>query len=223
MKKISEFYGCDVFDDRAMRAALPAGAYSSLRRTIDEGSKLDSEVAEAVAAAMKEWAVEKGATHFTHWFQPLTGITAEKHDSFIERSPDGGVIMEFSGKELIQGEPDASSLPSGGLRATFEARGYTAWDPTSYAFVKDGILFIPTAFCSYTGEALDAKTPLLRSMEVLSKEAIRILKVFGDSAKKVSAYVGAEQEYFLVPKELYDRREDLRYAGRTLFGAPAPK
>ena len=224
MKSVPEYFGCNVFDDRAMRAALPAGVYSSLRRTIDEGSKLDSDVAEAVAAAMKDWAVEKGATHFTHWFQPLTGITAEKHDSFIERSPDGGVIMEFSGKELIQGEPDASSLPSGGLRATFEARGYTAWDPTSYAFVKDGILFIPTAFCSYTGEALDAKTPLLRSMDVLNKEALRILKVFGDeSAKRVSAYVGAEQEYFLVPKDLYDKREDLRYAGRTLFGAPAPK
>ncbi len=224
MKSVPERYGCNVFDDRAMRAALPAGVYSSLRRTIDEGSKLETEVAEAVAAAMKEWAVAKGATHFTHWFQPLTGITAEKHDSFIERSPDGGVIMEFSGKELIQGEPDASSLPSGGLRATFEARGYTAWDPTSYAFVRDGVLFIPTAFCSYTGEALDGKTPLLRSMGALNCQALRVLRALGDSsARRVSAYVGTEQEYFLVPKELYDRREDLRYAGRTLFGAPAPK
>ncbi len=224
MKSVPEYFGCNVFDDRAMRSALPAGVYSSLRRTIAEGSKLDGDVAEAVAEAMKKWAVEKGATHFTHWFQPLTGITAEKHDSFIERSPDGGVIMEFSGKELIQGEPDASSLPSGGLRATFEARGYTAWDPTSYAFVKNGILFIPTAFCSYTGEALDAKTPLLRSMGALNREALRVLRALGDtSAKRVSAYVGTEQEYFLVPKDLYDRREDLRYAGRTLFGAPAPK
>ena len=224
MKKVPEYFGCNVFDDRAMRAALPAGVYNSLKKTIEEGTRLDSEVAEAVASAMKDWAVEKGATHFTHWFQPLTGITAEKHDSFIEHSPDGGVIMEFSGKELIQGEPDASSLPSGGLRATFEARGYTAWDPTSYAFVKGKTLFIPTAFCSYTGEALDKKTPLLRSMDALNREAMRMLRLFGNtSAKRVSANVGAEQEYFLVPKDLYEKREDLRYTGRTLFGAPSPK
>jgi glutamine synthetase len=224
MKKVPEYFGCNVFDDRAMRSALPAGVYNSLKKTIEEGSRLDSEVAEAVASAMKDWAVEKGATHFTHWFQPLTGITAEKHDSFIEYSPDGGVIMEFSGKELIQGEPDASSLPSGGLRATFEARGYTAWDPTSYAFVRGKTLFIPTAFCSYTGEALDKKTPLLRSMDALNREAMRMLRLFGNTtAKRVSANVGAEQEYFLIPKDLYEKREDLRYTGRTLFGAPSPK
>ncbi|MBR5979859.1 MAG: glutamine synthetase III, partial [Oscillospiraceae bacterium] len=224
MKKVPEYFGCNVFDDRAMRSALPAGVYNSLKKTIEEGTRLDSEVAEAVASAMKDWAVEKGATHFTHWFQPLTGITAEKHDSFIEYSPDGGVIMEFSGKELIQGEPDASSLPSGGLRATFEARGYTAWDPTSYAFVRGKTLFIPTAFCSYTGEALDKKTPLLRSMDALNREAMRMLRLFGNTtAKRVSANVGAEQEYFLIPKDLYEKREDLRYTGRTLFGAPSPK
>ncbi|MBR5071354.1 MAG: glutamine synthetase III, partial [Oscillospiraceae bacterium] len=224
MKKVPEYFGCNVFDDRAMRSALPAGVYNSLKKTIEEGTRLDSEVAEAVASAMKDWAVEKGATHFTHWFQPLTGITAEKHDSFIEYSPDGGVIMEFSGKELIQGEPDASSLPSGGLRATFEARGYTAWDPTSYAFVRGKTLFIPTAFCSYTGEALDKKTPLLRSMDALNREAMRMIRLFGNTtAKRVSANVGAEQEYFLIPKDLYEKREDLRYTGRTLFGAPSPK
>ena len=224
MKTIPEFFGCDVFDDRSMRAALPAEIYSSLRRTIDEGERLDGEVASAVADAMRDWAVERGATHFTHWFQPLTGVTAEKHDSFIETAPDGGVIMEFSGKELVQGEPDASSFPSGGLRATFEARGYTAWDPTSYAFIKGKTLCIPTAFCSYTGDALDKKTPLLRSMDALNREALRVLRAMGDkTVKRVRAVVGAEQEYFLVPKELYEKRLDLRFTGRTLFGAPSPK
>jgi glutamine synthetase len=207
-----------------MRSVLSADVYNSLRRTIDEGSRLDSSVADAVAQAMKDWAVEKGATHFTHWFQPLTGITAEKHDSFISPSPDGSVIMEFSGKELIQGEPDASSFPSGGLRATFEARGYTAWDPTSYAFIKGKTLCIPTAFCSYGGHALDKKTPLLRSMEVLSRQALRILRLFGnDSAKRVVSSVGPEQEYFLITREMYDKRPDLQFSGRTLFGAKPPK
>ena len=213
-----------VFDDRTMKATLPAKVYNSLKKTIDEGAALDAGVANAVATAMKEWAVEKGATHFTHWFQPLTGITAEKHDGFISPSPDGGVIMEFSGKELIKGEPDASSFPSGGLRATFEARGYTAWDPTSYAFIKGKTLCIPTAFCSYCGHALDKKTPLLRSMEALSKQALRILKLFGnDTAKRVVSSVGPEQEYFLITKEMYDQRPDLRFTGRTLFGAKPPK
>ncbi|MBR2780892.1 MAG: glutamine synthetase III, partial [Eubacteriaceae bacterium] len=198
--------------------------YASLRETIDEGKELDISVANAVADAMKDWAVERGATHFTHWFQPLTGITAEKHDSFIDPSPDGGVIMQFSGKELIKGEPDASSFPSGGLRATFEARGYTAWDPTSYAFIKGNTLCIPTAFCSYSGHALDKKTPLLRSMEALSKQALRILRLFGnDTAKRVVSSVGPEQEYFLITKEMYDQRPDLRFTGRTLFGAKPPK
>ncbi len=224
MKTIPEFFGCDVFDDRSMRAALPAEIYNSLRRTIDEGERLDSKVASVVADAMRDWAVEKGATHFTHWFQPLTGVTAEKHDSFIETAPDGGVIMDFSGKELVQGEPDASSFPSGGLRATFEARGYTAWDPTSYAFIKGKTLCIPTAFCSYTGDALDKKTPLLRSMDALNREALRVLRAMGDkTVKRVRAVVGAEQEYFLIPKEMYEKRMDLRFAGRTLFGAPSPK
>ena len=222
--EIPEFYGCDVFDDRAMRAALPSKIYTSLRKTIDNGERLNSDVASVVADAMRDWAVGRGATHFTHWFQPLTGITAEKHDSFIERSPDGGVIMDFSGKELIKGEPDASSFPSGGLRATFEARGYTAWDPTSYAFVKGKTLYVPTAFCSYTGEALDKKTPLLRSMDVLNREALRVLRLLGDTeVRRVRPVVGAEQEYFLIPKELYEKREDLRYTGRTLFGAPSSK
>ena len=224
MKNVTDYFGCKVFDDRVMKANLSAKVYQSLRKTIDEGVKLDIGVANAVAAAMKDWAVANGATHYTHWFQPLTGVTAEKHDSFISPSPDGGVIMEFSGKELIKGEPDASSFPSGGLRATFEARGYTAWDPTSYAFMKGKTLCIPTAFCSYSGEALDKKTPLLRSMEALNKQAMRILHLFGnDDVKCVRICVGPEQEYFLVPKEMYEQRRDLRFTGRTLFGAKPPK
>lgn len=224
MENVSGYFGSMVFDDRVMKANLSAEVYQSLRKTIDEGAQLDIRVANAVAAAMKEWAVEKGATHYTHWFQPLTGVTAEKHDSFISPSPDGGVIMEFSGKELIKGEPDASSFPSGGLRATFEARGYTAWDPTSYAFIKGKTLCIPTAFCSYGGEALDKKTPLLRSMEALNKQALRILRLFGnDAVKCVRTSVGPEQEYFLVTKEMYDQRPDLQFTGRTLFGARPPK
>ena len=224
MSTVPEYFGSMVFDDRDMRSTLSAEVYASLRKTIDEGKELDIGVANAVAEAMKNWAVERGCTHFTHWFQPLTGITAEKHDSFIETSPDGGVIMEFSGKELIKGEPDASSFPSGGLRATFEARGYTAWDPTSYAFIKGKTLCIPTAFCSYGGHALDKKTPLLRSMEALSREALRILRLFGnDTAKRVVSSVGPEQEYFLITKEMYDQRPDLRFTGRTLFGAKPPK
>ena len=224
MGTLPELFGSLVFDDRIMRASLPADVYASLRKTIDEGTRLDISVANAVASAMKDWAVAHGATHFTHWFQPLTGITAEKHDGFITPSPDGGVIMEFSGKELIKGEPDASSFPSGGLRATFEARGYTAWDPTSYAFIKGKTLCIPTAFCSYGGHALDKKTPLLRSMEVLSKQALRILRLFGnDTAKRVVSSVGPEQEYFLITREMYDQRPDLKYTGRTLFGAKPPK
>jgi glutamine synthetase len=224
MKNISDFFGCMVFDDRVMKANLSAEVYNSLRKTIDKGAKLDISVANAVAAAMKDWAVANGATHYTHWFQPLTGVTAEKHDSFISPSPDGGVIMEFSGKELIKGEPDASSFPSGGLRATFEARGYTAWDPTSYAFIKGKTLCIPTAFCSYGGEALDKKTPLLRSMEALNRQALRILHLFGnDDVKCVRTSVGPEQEYFLITKEMYEQRKDLRFTGRTLFGAKPPK
>ena len=223
-KTVPEMFGENVFDDRVMRAVLSDKVYNSLKKTIDEGAKLDTDVAEQVAAAMRDWALAKGATHFTHWFQPLTGVTAEKHDSFIEPSPDGGVIMAFSGKNLIQGEPDASSFPTGGIRATFEARGYTAWDPTSYAFIKDKTLCIPTAFCSYTGEALDKKTPLLRSMEALNKQALRILKLFGnEDAKYVHTSVGPEQEYFLITKEMYDKRPDIKYTGRTLFGAKAPK
>ena len=221
--KVPELFGSLVFDDRVMRARLSDKVYESLRKTIDENEPLDPSVAEAVAAEMRDWAVEKGATHFTHWFQPLTGVTAEKHDSFISPSPDGGVIMEFSGKELIKGEPDASSFPSGGLRATFEARGYTAWDPTSYAFIKDHTLCIPTAFCSYSGDALDKKTPLLRSMEALNTQAKRILKLFGKEVKYVRTSVGPEQEYFLVDKELFEKRPDLVYTGRTLFGALPPK
>ncbi|MCR4850686.1 MAG: glutamine synthetase III [Lachnospiraceae bacterium] len=224
MKTVSDYFGSMVFDDRVMKAMLTEKVYSSLKKTIDEGLPLDESVAEAVAMAMRDWAVSKGATHFTHWFQPLTGITAEKHDSFITPSPDGGVIMEFSGKELIKGEPDASSFPSGGLRATFEARGYTAWDPTSYAFIKGKTLCIPTAFCSYGGEALDKKTPLLRSMEALNKQALRILKLFGNNdVKYVRTSVGPEQEYFLITKEMYDKRPDLRFTGRTLYGAMPPK
>ncbi len=224
MATVTDYFGSMVFDDRVMRATLTAEVYGSLKKTIDEGAALDIKVANAVASAMKDWAVSKGATHFTHWFQPLTGITAEKHDSFISPSPDGGVIMEFSGKELIKGEPDASSFPSGGLRATFEARGYTAWDPTSYAFIKGKTLCIPTAFCSYGGHALDKKTPLLRSMEALNKQALRILRLFGnDEVKYVRSSVGPEQEYFLITKEMYDARPDLKYCGRTLIGAKPPK
>jgi len=224
MSTVSDYFGCLVFDDRVMKANLSADVYASLRKTIDEGAKLDASVANAVAAAMKDWAVAHGATHYTHWFQPLTGITAEKHDSFISPAPDGGVIMDFSGKELIKGEPDASSFPSGGLRATFEARGYTAWDPTSYAFIKGKILCIPTAFCSYGGEALDKKTPLLRSMEALNRQALRILKLFGNTdVKCVRTNVGPEQEYFLVDKDMYEQRKDLIFTGRTLFGAKSPK
>ena len=224
MKTVPEFFGSMVFDDRIMKAKLSSDVYNSLKETIDTGKKLDSSVANAVAIAMRDWAVANGATHFTHWFQPLTGITAEKHDSFISPAPDGRVIMEFSGKELIKGEPDASSFPSGGLRATFEARGYTAWDPTSYAFIKGKTLCIPTAFCSYGGEALDKKTPLLRSMEALNKQALRILKLFGNSdVKHVTTSVGPEQEYFLIDKAMYDKRKDLIFTGRTLFGAKPPK
>ena len=224
MRTVSDYFGSLVFDDRVMRAKLPSDAYASLKRTIDEGASLDTHVADAVATAMRDWAVEHGATHFTHWFQPLTGVTAEKHDGFIAPSPDGGVIMEFSGKELIQGEPDASSFPSGGLRATFEARGYTAWDPTSYAFIKGHTLCIPTAFCSYSGEALDKKTPLLRSMQALNKQALRVLKLFGnEDVKCVRPCVGPEQEYFLIDKAMYEKRKDLVFCGRTLFGAKPPK
>ena len=224
MAAVPEYFGSLVFDDRVMKANLSAEVYQSLRKTIDEGAKLNIGVANAVAAAMKDWAVAHGATHFTHWFQPLTGVTAEKHDSFISPSPDGGVIMEFSGKELIQGEPDASSFPSGGLRATFEARGYTAWDPTSYAFIKDKTLCIPTAFCGYNGEALDKKTPLLRSMEALNRQALRILRLFGSTeVKRVNTAVGPEQEYFLVDADMWAKRRDLRFTGRTLFGAKPPK
>ncbi|MBQ5929879.1 MAG: glutamine synthetase III [Clostridia bacterium] len=224
MNTVTETFGSLVFDDRVMKANLSAKVYQSLKKTIDEGTELDLSVANAVASAMKDWAVANGATHFTHWFQPLTGITAEKHDSFITPAPDGRVIMEFSGKELIKGEPDASSFPSGGIRATFEARGYTAWDPTSYAFIKGKTLCIPTAFCSYGGEALDKKTPLLRSMEALNKQALRILRLFGNNdVKYVRTSVGPEQEYFLIDKEMFDKRKDLVFTGRTLFGAKAPK
>ena len=224
MISVPEIFGSMVFNDAVMHERLPKDTYRSLHKTIEDGNELDITVANAVAIAMKDWAIEKGATHFTHWFQPMTGRTAEKHDSFISPQPDGRAIMEFSGKELIKGEPDASSFPSGGLRATFEARGYTAWDPTSYAFVKDGVLCVPTAFCSYGGEALDKKTPLLRSMEEINTQALRILRLFGnDEVKHVWTTVGAEQEYFLVDRDLYDQREDLIFCKRTLFGAPAPK
>ena len=224
MTNVPEIFGSMVFNDAVMQEKLPKDIYRSLHKTIEDGKELDLTVANAVAIAMKDWAVEKGATHFTHWFQPMTGRTAEKHDSFISPQPDGRALMEFSGKELIKGEPDASSFPSGGLRVTFEARGYTAWDPTSYAFVKDGVLCIPTAFCSYGGEALDKKTPLLRSMEEINTQAMRILRLFGNTeVKHVWTTVGAEQEYFLVDRKLYDRRKDLIFCGRTLFGASAPK
>lgn len=224
MNKMPDEFGSLVFDDRAMKASLTSDVYKKLKKTMDEGESIDPSVADSVATAMKTWAVDHGATHFSHWFQPLTGITAEKHDSFISPAPDGGVIMEFSGKELIKGEPDASSFPSGGIRATCEARGYTAWDPTSYAFIKDKTLCIPTAFCSYTGEALDKKTPLLRSMEALNKQALRIVKLFGnDNVKCVRSSVGPEQEYFLVTKEMYSQRWDLVFTGRTLYGYKPPK
>lgn len=224
MSSVSELFSSMVFDDATMEARLPKETYRALKKSVSEGTPIDGAVATVVANAMKDWAVEKGATHYTHWFQPMTGVTAEKHDSFISPKAGGKVIMEFSGKELIQGEPDASSFPSGGLRATFEARGYTAWDATSYAFIKDGVLYIPTVFCSYGGEALDQKTALLRSMEAISREALRILKLFGSTdVKAVRTTVGPEQEYFLVDKSVFDRRKDLLYTGRTLFGARAPK
>ncbi len=223
MAKVSEIYGSMVFNDHVMKERLPSATYKSLAKTIKEGKPLDIEVANVVAHAMKEWAIEKGATHYTHWFQPLSGITSEKHDSFLNPTGDGRAIMTFSGKELIQGEPDASSFPSGGLRATFEARGYTAWDPTSYAFIKDEVLCIPTAFCSYTGEALDKKTPLLRSMRVVDEQAQRVLKFFGEDGHRVVTTVGSEQEYFLISEKDYEKRQDLIMTGRTLFGAPPSK
>ncbi len=224
MNTVSEYFGVNVFNDAAMKARLPRETYKKLLETTRHGHHLDSALAAVVANAMKDWAIERGATHFTHWFQPMTGVTAEKHDSFISPTSEGGVIMEFSGKELIQGEPDASSFPTGGLRATFEARGYTAWDPTSYAFIKDGVLCIPTAFCSYGGEALDKKTPLLRSMEAINRQAMRIIRLFGNTAvQSVRTTVGPEQEYFLIDQTLYERRKDLIYTGRTLFGARPPK
>ncbi|MGN8753210.1 glutamine synthetase III family protein [Blautia sp. HCP3S3_C4] len=223
-QNIPELYGSLVFNDKVMRSKLPKDMYKALKKTIENGTHLELDVANSVAVAMKEWATENGATHYTHWFQPMTNVTAEKHDSFISPTGDGQVIMDFSGKELVKGEPDASSFPSGGLRATFEARGYTAWDPTSPAFIKDGTLYIPTAFCSYSGEALDKKTPLLRSMQTLDKEAVNLLHIIGNkTVKHVNTTVGPEQEYFLVDKELYKQRKDLVFCGRTLIGAPAPK
>ena len=222
-KNVPELFGSMVFNENVMKERLPKDVYRKLKNTMREGTAIDADVAAVVATAMKDWAVTKGATHYTHWFQPLTGVTAEKHDSFISPTDDGGVMMEFSGKELIKGEPDASSFPSGGLRATFEARGYTAWDPTSYAFVKDGTLYIPTAFCSYTGQILDKKTPLLRSMEAVSKQACRVLALFGKNVRRVTATVGPEQEYFLIDRDDYAKRKDLIFTGRTLFGAKPPK
>ena len=224
MFNLSEEFGSMVFNDRVMQERLPKDIYKSLKKTIEDGTPLEKTVANVVANAMKDWAVEKGVTHYTHWFQPMTGITAEKHDGFISPKDGGSMILEFSGKELIKGEPDASSFPSGGLRATFEARGYTAWDPSSYAFIKDDTLCIPTAFCSYGGEALDKKTPLLKSMEAINKQALRILKLFGkNDVTRVITTVGPEQEYFLINKDDFDKREDLLYCGRTLFGAKPPK
>ncbi|MDD7126724.1 glutamine synthetase III, partial [Treponema porcinum] len=223
MTNVPELFASNVFNQKVMQELLPKETFKALKRTLDEGIPLELEIANQVAHAMKEWAISKGATHYTHWFQPLTGITAEKHDSFISPAQDGGVIMEFSGKELVKGEPDASSFPSGGKRSTFEARGYTVWDPTAYAFVKDHSLCIPTAFCSYTGEALDKKTPLLRSMETLNEQALRILKLFGSKARHVTTTMGPEQEYFLVDEKLWNQRKDLRMTGRTLFGAKPSK
>ena len=224
MKLVSDYFGCMVFDDKVMKSMLSEDDYNTLKRTIKDGRSLNLSVANAVANAMKDWAISLGATHYTHWFQPMTGITAEKHDSFISPDKDGRVIMEFSGKELVKGETDASSFPSGGLRATFEARGYTAWDATSYAFIKDGVLCIPTAFCSYSGDALDKKTPLLRSMEAINRQAMRVLKLFGnEDVTSVKTTVGPEQEYFLVDKEMFKKRKDLVYTGRTLFGCEPPK
>ena len=224
MARVSEYFGSNVFNDNVMKEKLPHETYKLLQRTIKQGKHLELGLANVVANAMKDWAIEKGATHYTHWFQPMTGITAEKHDSFISPVDGNKVIMEFSGKELIQGEPDASSFPSGGLRATFEARGYTAWDATSYAFIKDGVLCIPTAFCSYGGHALDAKTPLLRSMEAINRQAMRVIKLFGhDDVSRINATVGAEQEYFLIDKDMFEKRKDLVFTGRTLFGARPPK
>ena len=224
MSGVPELFGSLVFNDAVMKERLPKDTYNALKKTMKDGKSLDRTVANVVANAMKDWALEKGATHYTHWFQPMTGVTAEKHDSFISPTDDSHVIMEFSGKELIVGEPDASSFPSGGLRATFEARGYTAWDPTSYAFIKDGTLCIPTAFCSFGGQALDKKTPLLRSMEAINRQAMRILRLFGHTeVTNVKTTVGAEQEYFLIDRKVYDQRKDLLYTGRTLFGARPPK
>lgn len=221
---VEEIFGSKVFDESVMREKLAKDTYRELEKTIHDGKQLNIKIANAVAHAMKEWALEQGATHYTHWFQPMTGVTAEKHDGFINPDKDGKVIMEFSGKELIKGEPDASSFPNGGLRATFEARGYTAWDPTSYAFIKNGVLCIPTAFCSYSGHALDKKTPLLRSMQAINKQALRIVKLFGnDDVQTIKTTVGPEQEYFLVDQKYYEQRKDLIYTGRTLFGAPCPK
>ncbi len=224
MKNVPEYFGCDVFSTSVMKERLPQETFEEFQRTLETGHRLDITVAKVIADAMKDWAIEKGATHYTHWFQPLTGITAEKHDSFITPTKDGNIIMEFSGKELIQGEPDASSFPNGGIRSTFEARGYTAWDPTSFAFIKNGVLCIPTAFCSYGGEALDKKTPLLRSMEAINKQTLRVLKLFGnEDVVSVKTTVGPEQEYFLIDSEVFHKRKDLVYTGRTLFGAKPPK
>ena len=223
MSSMDELFGIDVFSKKVMKTMLSAEVFKKVEETMNKGKKFDREIADAVASAMKNWAVSKGATHYTHWFQPMTGITAEKHDGFIAFSSGGNVIMDFSGKELIKGEPDASSFPSGGLRSTFEARGYTVWDPTSYAFVKGKILYIPTAFCAFSGEAIDKKTPLLRSMDALSKQAVRVLDTLGIKTRRVLPMVGVEQEYFLIDKEVYKKRKDLIICGRTLFGAPSPK
>ena len=224
MSNVPELFGSNVFNENVMKERLPKAVYKALKKTIQSGNPLDPSLAESVAVAMKDWAIQKGVTHYTHWFQPLTGFTAEKHDSFIEPTEGGNVIMEFSGRNLIQGEPDASSFPSGGLRSTFEARGYTAWDPTSYAFIKDNTLCIPTTFCSYGGEVLDKKIPLLRSMEAINRQALRILRLFGNTeATHVSTTVGPEQEYFLIDAEMFKQRADLRFTGRTLFGAMPPK